>query len=75
VAARHADGYTLLMAPSGPLVMNPVLRKSLPYSPQKDFVPISVVGRLPLLITVNASLPVHSVKELVEPTPRRTRTR
>jgi tripartite-type tricarboxylate transporter receptor subunit TctC len=46
--------------------MNAVLRKSVPYSPQKDFVPISVLGRLPLLITVNASLPVHSVKELVE---------
>ena len=54
------------MAPSGPLVMNAVLRKSIPYSPQKDFVPISVLGRLPLLITVNASLPVHSVKQLVE---------
>ena len=66
VARAAPDGYTLLMAPSGPLVMNPVLFKKLPYSPQKDFVPISVLGRLPLLITVNASLPVHSVKELVE---------
>jgi tripartite-type tricarboxylate transporter receptor subunit TctC len=65
VAKAAPDGYTLLMAPSGPLVMNPVLRKTLPYSPQKDFVPISVLGRLPLLITVNASLPVHSVKELI----------
>ena len=66
VARAAPDGYTLLMAPSGPLVMNPVMRKSLPYSPQKDFVPISVVGRLPLLITVNSSLPVTSVKQLVD---------
>jgi tripartite-type tricarboxylate transporter receptor subunit TctC len=65
VARAAPDGYTLLMAPSGPLVMNPVLRKTLPYSTQKDFAPISVLGRLPLLITVNASMPVHSVKELV----------
>jgi tripartite-type tricarboxylate transporter receptor subunit TctC len=65
VARAAPDGYTLLMAPSGPLVMNPVLRKSLPYSPQKDFVPISVLGRLPLLITVNASSPITSVKQLV----------
>lgn len=65
VAHAAPDGYTLLMVPSGPLVMNPVLRKSLPYSPQNDFVPISVLGRLPLLITVNSSLPVHSVKELI----------
>ena len=65
VARSPADGYTLLMAPSGPLVMNPVLRKTLPYNPQKDFLPITVVGRLPLLITVNSSLPVPSVKELI----------
>lgn len=65
VARAAADGYTLLMAPSGPLVMNPVIRKTLPYSP-KDFAPVSVLGRLPLLITVNASLPVQSVKELIE---------
>jgi tripartite-type tricarboxylate transporter receptor subunit TctC len=66
VAKAAPDGYTLLMAPSGPLVMNPVLRKTLPYSPQKDFVPVSVLGRLPLFITVNTSTPVHSVKELVD---------
>ena len=66
VAKSKPDGYTLLVAPSGPLVLNPVLRKSIPYSPQTDFVPISIMGRLPLLITVNASLPVKSVQELVD---------
>ena len=65
LAHAPADGYTLLMAPSGPLVMNPVMRKSLPYSSEKDFTPVSIVGRLPLLITVQASLPVHTVSELV----------
>ncbi|MPS28594.1 tripartite tricarboxylate transporter substrate binding protein [Pigmentiphaga sp.] len=65
LAHAAPDGYTLLMAPSGPLVMNPVMRKSLPYSSEKDFSPISIVGRLPLLVTVNASLPVHTVDELV----------
>ncbi len=66
VARAAPDGYTLLAAPSGPLVMNPVLRKSLPYNPQTDFVPVSVIGRLPLLITVNSTLPVKSVKELID---------
>lgn len=66
VAKSAADGYTLLMAPSGPLIMNVVLRKSIPYAPQKDFVPISILGRLPLLITVNASLPVQSIQELID---------
>ena len=66
VAKAKPDGYTLLVAPSGPLVMNPVLRKSLPYAPQTDFVPVSVMGRLPLLVTVNSTLPVKSIKELVD---------
>jgi tripartite-type tricarboxylate transporter receptor subunit TctC len=66
VARSKPDGYTLLVAPSGPLVMNPVLRKSIPYNPETDFVPVSVIGRLPLLITVNASLPVKSVRELID---------
>lgn len=66
VARSPADGHMLLVAPSGPLVMNPVLRKSLPYDPQKDFVPVSILGRLPLMVTVKASLPVKSLKELIE---------
>jgi tripartite-type tricarboxylate transporter receptor subunit TctC len=66
VARSKPDGYTLLVAPSGPMVMNPVLRKSLPYSPQTDFVPISIMGRLPLIVTVNAALPVKSIKELID---------
>jgi tripartite-type tricarboxylate transporter receptor subunit TctC len=66
VARAKPDGYTLLVAPSGPLVMNPVLRKSIPYDPETDFVPVSIVGRLPLLVTVNASLPVKSLQELID---------
>ncbi len=66
VAKAAPDGYTLLMAPSGPLVMNVVLRKSIPYDPTKHFAPVSILGRLPLLVTVNASLPVNSLKELID---------
>jgi tripartite-type tricarboxylate transporter receptor subunit TctC len=66
VARAKPDGYTLLVAPSGPLVMNPVLRKSIPYDPEADFVPVSIVGRLPLLVTVNSSLPVKSLQELID---------
>ena len=66
VAKAPPDGYTLLMAPSGPLVMNVVLRKSIPYDPIKNFTPVSIVGRLPLLVTVNASLPVNTLKDLIE---------
>ena len=66
VAKSPADGYTILMGPSGPMTMNPATYSKLPYSPTKDFVPISMIGSFPLILTVNPQLPVHSVKELVE---------
>jgi len=65
VAKSKPDGYTLLVAPSGPLILNPVLRKSIPYS-QSDFIPVSIIGRLPLMVTVNASHPATTVKELID---------
>jgi len=38
----------------------------LPYSSTRDFAPISTIGQFPLIVTVGASLPVHSVRELIE---------
>ena len=66
VAKSPPDGYTILMGPSGPMTMNPATYSKLPYSPTRDFTPISMIGSFPLLLAVSASLPVRSVKELVE---------
>jgi tripartite-type tricarboxylate transporter receptor subunit TctC len=66
VAKASPDGYTLLMGPTGPMAMNPATYSKLPYSPQRDFAPISQIGQFPLIVAVGASLPVRSVKELVE---------
>jgi len=66
VAKSPPDGYTVLMGPSGPMTMNPATYSKLPYSPTKDFVPISMIGSFPLILAVSSQLPVHSVKELVE---------
>ena len=66
VAKAPPDGYTILVAPSSVLVVNPATRKTLPYSTQKDFIPISIMGRLSLLLTVNAASPYRNVKELVD---------
>jgi len=66
VAKSPPDGYTLLMAPTGPMAINPAIYSKLPYSPVDDFVPISLLGQFPLLLVVGAALPVNSVKELVE---------
>jgi len=66
VAKAAPDGYTLLMGPSGAMTMNPAIYSKLPYSPLRDFIPISMIGDFPLILVVNAALPVNSVKELIE---------
>ena len=66
-AAKAApDGYTLMMGPSGPMTINPATYSKLPYSPTRDFAPISMIASFPLLLTVDAKLPIRSVKELIE---------
>ncbi len=66
VAKAAPDGYTILMGPSGPIVFNPALYAKLPYSPQKDFAPIGLIGAFPLMLVVNGNGPIKSVKDLVD---------
>jgi tripartite-type tricarboxylate transporter receptor subunit TctC len=66
VAKAPPDGYTLLMAIDGTLVMNPLLYSKLAYDPFKDFVPVSLVALVPSAVVGNVSIPVNSIKELVE---------
>lgn len=65
VAKAKPDGYTLLVSSSGGLTVNPVLMKSLPYDPVKDFEPIALLGSFPLVVTVPATLPVKNLNELI----------
>jgi tripartite-type tricarboxylate transporter receptor subunit TctC len=66
MAAKAApDGYTLFMGPSGPMTINPATYSKLPYDPQRDFAPISMICSFPLIVTVDPKLPVNSVKELI----------
>jgi tripartite-type tricarboxylate transporter receptor subunit TctC len=66
VARATADGYTILMGPSGPMTINPATYSKLPYDAQRDFAPISMICQFPLLVTVDAKLPIRSVKELID---------
>ena len=66
VAKAAPDGYTLLIAPSGPMTVNPAVYAKLPYDPAKDFAPISLLAEFPLLLAVGAEQPVKSVNELLE---------
>ena len=65
VAKAAPDGYTILMGPSGPMTINPATYSKLPYDAQRDFAPISLICQFPLIVAVNAALPVRSVKELI----------
>src|SRR2546422_3407898 len=66
VAKAARDAYPILRGPTGPMAMTPATYARLPYSSTRDFAPISTIGQFPLIVTVGASLPVHSVKELIE---------
>ncbi len=65
-AARSApDGYTFYFATTAALVTNPLLFKTLPYDPAKDFVPVAFVARSPFAVLVAAESPVKSFDDLV----------
>jgi tripartite-type tricarboxylate transporter receptor subunit TctC len=65
VAKSPNDGYTLLFTISTTMVMNKVLFKSLPYDPDKDFIPVSFMsaGHLPFIVA--KSVPATNLKEFV----------
>jgi tripartite-type tricarboxylate transporter receptor subunit TctC len=63
VAKSAPDGYTLLMGNSGPLAVNPVLYKKVPYDPVKDFAPITQGTSYMYVLVVPAALPVASLSE------------
>jgi tripartite-type tricarboxylate transporter receptor subunit TctC len=65
VATAEPDGYTLLLTPPGPLTVAPAVYKKLDYDPVKDFVPIALLIATPLVLTVNPTLPVNTLPELV----------
>jgi tripartite-type tricarboxylate transporter receptor subunit TctC len=64
VAKAAPDGYTLLIV-SFPFVANPSLYRKLPYSPVKDFVPISLLVKTPNIAVVSASSPIKSIGDLI----------
>lgn len=65
VAKSPADGYTLIMGNAGSHSVNPGLYRKLPYDPQRDFAPVSLVSSAPNILIVHPSLPVKSVKDLI----------
>jgi tripartite-type tricarboxylate transporter receptor subunit TctC len=66
VLSAPADGYTVLSSIDTTFTANPSLFKSMPFDPEKDFVPVSVLAKFGQMLVVPTDLPVRSVKDLVE---------
>ncbi len=65
-AAKAApDGYTLLIVTPGIAVQNKYVYAAMPFDFERDFSPIALVAKAPMLVMVNPSLPVHTLAELI----------
>ena len=65
VAKTPNDGYTILLGTLSTNVLNGLIYGTLPYDPQRDFAPISLLVRLPNLLVVTPKTPVKTVPELI----------
>lgn len=65
-ASAPADGYTVLMANQGPMVVNPHLFKSLKVDPLKAFDPVVLITSAPLVLVVPAKSPITTAKDFIE---------
>jgi tripartite-type tricarboxylate transporter receptor subunit TctC len=65
VAKAPPDGYTILLGSSSSLAINTAAFKKLPYDPIKDFTPVSLSFRTPLMLMVSPSVGASNVKELI----------
>lgn len=64
VAKAQPDGYTMILVASS-FVINPGIRKKLPYDTVRDLGPVTLVAMVPLVLVVNPALPVKAVKGLI----------
>ena len=65
VAKAPADGYTLGVANTGNIVINPYLFPSMPYDPLKDLIPVGLLGTVPLFLVINSNVPAKSLQEFI----------
>jgi len=66
VAKAAPDGYTLGIGAMGPLAVNPSLYPKLNFDPQKDFTPIVLIEKAPLVLVTRVEKPFKSVKDVVD---------
>jgi tripartite-type tricarboxylate transporter receptor subunit TctC len=65
VAKSDPDGYTLLLNTIATHGIGPHIYANLPYDPVKDFSPVVLIAKLPLIMAVNADVPAQSIQEVI----------
>jgi len=65
VAKSEPDGYALLLNTIATHGIGPHLYANLPYDPAKDFAPVILLAKFPLIMTVTAMLPARSVADVI----------
>jgi tripartite-type tricarboxylate transporter receptor subunit TctC len=65
VAKAKPDGYTFLLAASGPIVIAGALYKELPYDPDKDFTAVSPLANTSFVVAVNAKSGLNSIQDVI----------
>ena len=66
VAHAQPDGHTLLLGTGAPLVMAPILGQKVNFNPDKDFLAVTKLADSMSILCAHPSLPVNSVRELIE---------
>jgi tripartite-type tricarboxylate transporter receptor subunit TctC len=66
VAASPPDGHTLVVLTSAAMAINQSLYKQINYSPESDFVPISLYVKSPFILVANPNLPFKTVPEFIK---------
>ena len=64
-ARAEPDGYTLLLAPTGNLTVNPKLFPKLPFDTHRDLTPVTLLAQSPNVLVVHPSVPAKTFRELV----------
>ena len=65
VAKAAPDGHTIGLAAAGALSVNPSLYKSMPFDPEKDLAPVTLLAMIPFVLVTNSAQPVPDLKHLM----------
>jgi tripartite-type tricarboxylate transporter receptor subunit TctC len=65
VAKAKPDGYTILLATTGPAATNKLMYKTMTFDPQRDFADIVLVGKAPVIIVARPNGPANSLQGLI----------